>query len=661
MAYQIDYATGDLVISGFGNGIGGDPYSGLTDEKNVNIISVPNEASVNFKTSNIASGAISGTVNSVSSNVLTATITGTMENYIAIYFTSLGSYSGISLHTPYWVGNLSGSTFKIYSDYEQSSVVSVTGSGSAAFVAYQMGIPPPYVTGAAGGPIKYFAEPLNTTTSTYFTFGVDGSGLVWGNFKVTGTNSFWTYTGNYISDGTGGSGDQGVSNASGNGLAYWTVNNGALGTSLKTDAYLFVIRNSQLDFFVVLSASGNGTVGTWHYGWNPSNGMIGGVNSPVLATGAAINNSHATLIGYDNRFYFCDSDNIQKIYQTATGTIFNPFSGDTTTHTFLTFPLLPISDIAQCLAPSGTNILIGGQGYNAYNWNTTASLVSNYIPLAEPFISSIITVNVNSYIFTGNRGRIYITNGSQANLFAKIPDHLSGTVEPRFIWGGTAASRDQLYFSFQTFTNSGNPVTMMGGLWAIDLNTNAIRLTNQLSYGTYAGYASALIGQIFNPVQSVAPTGTSLFAGWYDGVSSYGVDIPSTSLYTGGQSTVVSELIPIGTLLRKQTALQLEYKLSVPLQTGESVQVLIGSSLADYLNSTMTSVFTTNGDGTGTILSDNSSNHSGITVQSQQWLIVQAILTGGSSSTPSFNRLVQLRVIGDTLKTQIAGQPFATA
>jgi len=647
MAWSIDPSNGDIVINGFQNGIGDAPTLGLTDVRNVNTISIPGEADVNFSTAKISSGAISGTVTSVSGNVLTATISGTMENYICIYFTTVGSYSGPALYTPYWVGNLSGSTFKIYSDYKKANLVSVTGTGSAAFTAYQIGIVPSYVTGGNGGGIQYFAQPTNIPSSSYFTFGVDGTGLVWSNFEVTGTNSYWTYTGNYVTDGTGGTGDQGVSNGSGNGLVYWRVSNGLTGSSVHMADYVFVFRNSQLDFFAVTTYGGGPTTGTWNYGWNPSTGVIGGVNSPCLATPPGTNNSHHAIIAPDGRMYFCDADDIQKIYQTSPTTIFNPSSGDTSTHTYLTFPLLPINDVAQCIAPQGTNILIGGQGYYAYNWNTTATIISNYIPLAEPFVARIVTINVNSYIFAGNRGRVYITNGSQAQLWKKIPDHVSGTIEPRYQWGGATAVKNQLYFSFKVSNNSGTAITTEGGLWAADLDSKGIRLTNKLSYGTYTGYATALIAQIYNPTVSVSATGTALFIGWDDNTgSNFGIDIPSTNLYTAGESYVVSDLIPIGTALQPQTPLQLEFKLSMPLLASESVELQIGSSLADYINSTFTSLGTTNGSGSSTILSDNKPLTG---IQNLQWVIVKCILTG-KNSNPSFNRLTELRIKGVGIK-----------
>ncbi len=652
MAYHFDETSGDIIIDSFQNGIGASPYQGLTDMRNINITSVPGEANINFSTAKISSGAISGSLTSVSGTTDTFSGGAGLENYIAIYFIGLASYSGIALGTPYWVASLSGSTFKLYSDYNQTNVVTITGTGTAAFKAYQIGITPSYVAGGTS-PIQHFAQPTNITSSSYNTFGVDGNGLVWSNFYVTGTNSYWTYTGNPITDGTGMGGggggatafpDIGNLNSAGNGLVYWRVSNGAVGTSVDSVDYLFVFRNSQIDFFVAEVPFGSGpSTGVWTLGWDPSTASTGASN--YLATPPGASFSHHAIVASDGNVYFCDGDNVEKFFQTSSTTIFNPTSAST--FTYETFPLLPVNDVAQCLAPLGTTILIGGQGYNAYVWDTVSTLVSYYIPIAEPFIARMVTVNTNTYIFAGNRGRIYITNGSQAQLWQKVPDHVSGTIEPRFIWGGATAVKNQLYFSFTCTSNAGSTINNYGGIWAVDLATQAIRLANQLSYGTYSGYASALLPQLFNPTVSVAGTGTALWIGWYDGSSTYGVDIPSTSVYTNSQALVTSDLIPIGTHLKPQTPLQFEFKLSAPLLANESMQLWVGSYL-DMSYASFVEALNISGSNTKIILSGNSQDSGGSPVQAQEWLIVQVIFTG--SATPSFNRLVQIRVVGEGIK-----------
>ncbi|HXC03723.1 MAG TPA: hypothetical protein VNZ86_03175, partial [Bacteroidia bacterium] len=551
-----------------------------------------------------------------------------LENNDAISFSGGSLPSGIVAGTVYWIGNLSGNTFEIYSDFAVSSVVTLSGSGTGTFSTFSVGTPG--ISPAIPNGPTYFAYA--TTQNSYWC--VDGVGQVWTNQRVTATGN-WVYTGNKLDPFSQGG------NANGNGLGYYE--------SSTQVGYIFVFRNGGIDYTPTATVS-------WNYGWNPASAS-NNTSSNYLNTPVGTNNPHYTLVGQDNVFYYCDSNFLGSWFEKP-GQTFSPTSG--ATYTFAKQALeLPVQDNANCLAELGVNLLVGGQRNAVYPWDRTSTSFTYPILLAENYIQKMVTVNTNTYIFVGNRGRIYITNSSQAQLFMKIPDHISGTVEPYFQWGGVASSKNQLYFSAQCFTNADSAITAYGGLWAIDLDTNALRLVNKLSYGTYAGYATA-ITPIFQPLGAFdvsTPSGTGLWIGWNSGASTYGIDGTSSTIYTGGQSVIASDLIPVGTFLKPMTPYQFEYKLSVPLKTGESVQILAGSSLADYTGGTMTSVFTTNGD--GIVVSDNSSNHLGITVQNQQWLIVQAILTG-IASNPSYNRITQIRVIGDTTKTQIAGQPYGT-
>lgn len=637
MAYHLE--NNDIVIDGFQGGMGDSPTTGFSDMRNINIISVPGEASLNFSTSSITSGAISGTVTSASGSVATYTGGTGLEDYISIYFTGVGSYTGLTVATPYWVDKsaLSSSTFALYTDYKKTTGVTFGGSGSAAFTAYQVGKAPSFVTGSSAGGssglqgIQHFAQPTNVNTN-YFTFGVDGIGLVWSNFRTTGTNSYWTYTGNSVV----GAGN--VSNAAGNGLVYWRVNNGSVGAGIVTKDYLFVIRNSQIDYFVVADSSG-GTTGVWTNGWKPSDGSTG--NSAYLNTPAGTINSHQAIVPPDGRVYFCDGDNIQKLYQNAPTVIFDPTSSST--YVYTTFTLLPINDVAQCIAPFGNNILIGGQGYNGYVWNTTSNQITYPVPIAEPFWAHMVTVNTNVYVFAGNRGRIYVTNGAQANLWKKVPDYVAGTIEPKFQWGGATAVKNQMYFSFNCTNNDGTALTYpIGGLWGVDLDAESIRLTNQLSYATYSGYASAMTPQIYNPVALQGPSGASLFIGWFDGVTTCGIDQPQPSsyVYANNQAYFTTDLIPIGTLLKPTTSTQVEYKLVTPLLSGESVTLYQGSYL-DMGYTSFATLGTTLGSNSSTILADNFP----IQQQNQQWALIRVVLSGRTNATPSFNRVSQIRIV----------------
>ncbi len=625
MAYQIDPNNGDIVISGFEKGIADDPYSGLSDMRNIDIVSIPGEAPVGFATAADSLKVSSGTVASVTGSVLTysgATEMPPGESGFCISFSSVASYSGVTIATPYWVSKQSNTSFKIYSDYEQTAPnqVTVTGSGDAPFTVYNVNF-----SNYQGTQPQKFTRSV-TTGNSYM---VDSIGQMWSDRLLT-TSGYWKFMGN--------TGHTVADQSNGNGIVYYKP-------SGNTTGYIFVFSDSSIDYFHEQAPI------TWKYGWNPSNGSL---NNTVgyLNAGSASGASHDSLVGQDNVVYYCDSTQVNS-FREADGATFDPVTPATYVATSSALPALqlPRIDMATCLAELGVNLLVGGIRNFIYPWNRTATSFAYPILLAESVTQRMLTINTNAYVFTGNRGRIYITNGSQAQLWRKIPDHLSGTIEPYYRWGGVSSNKNQMYFSILATTNAGVALSKYGGIWAIDVDTLALRLVNQLSYGTYGGYVPALLATYPIPGSSSGsgnPVGYGIFAGWDSGSSTYGIDGTVATPYTGGQSYVISDMIPIGTSIQPTIPLQYEFKLSTPLLTGESVELQAGTNLTG----SFVSLGITNGDSTkatlsSAILSDIYPNK----IDPSQWLLIKCILTG-IGSNPSYNRLVQIRVKGATVRGQ---------
>jgi hypothetical protein len=309
------------------------------------------------------------------------------------------------------------------------------------------------------------------------------------------------------------------------------------------------------------------------------------------------------------------------------------------TYTFAPFKLLPDTDSAQCLAFLNTDTYIGGTQNIVYVWDGSSPF-STFIPIAESGIVQIVCVNTNAYIFAGRRGNIYITNGSQADVWKKIPDHVSGTVQPYFTWQSATSSQNELYCSFWVTANKNvGVIPQYGGLWAINLDTKAMRLANQLSFGTYAGWATCLIADYLGAV------GTGIIAGWNSGSSTYGIDIGSQYPYTGSQASIDTDLVPIGTYTKTRNFTRLEYRLTRPLVSGESIT--IKSRL----------IFNTRDTGYSAGVTDSTAGHYSASFptdfKNAQWVQFQ-ITMSSTNTTPSYVRLRQLRIqglVGPTLGT----------
>jgi hypothetical protein len=686
MAIHTDSYDDSLVIDGFQNGIADNPFDGIADMRNVNVISVPGEASVLFATSQISAPPIYGTVTvtGLSSNAISFTGLPNLVNGVAIQFTNVGSLTGVALNTTYWTyasnGTYAGTlatSCKLYSDYNQSVGVTIGGTaGGATFTVYNMvGASPPVQP-------NYFTYD-NRTGVTYMQ---DNSGQVWSNGELTYDGSsthYWTFT--------GASGTADVNY--GYGLVAYSSDTTSGG--YPSNSWIFAFNTRSIDYFDTSTL-------TWTWGWNPATGtshQTGYLNSF---------SNHEAMVAPDSKVYFCDGNWVSEFFQLDPATAFDPLTKATYTYA-QNKALIPSTDKAQCFSYIGTNILIGGQNNIVYSWDGF-STGANWILLPEYNVHRMITVNTNTFIFVGNRGRIYVTNGTNAQLYKKVPDHISGTVEPYFQWGGACSVKNQLYFSALCTSNSGTSIPEYGGVWAIDMDTEAIRLTNQLSYGTYYGYASAMI-----PNFSSNPAGTGLYVGWDSGttpgsfhytiasgsttitanantftpsmagaviygtgipigayivsvtnsstailniaatatnsnviltiLSNYGIDTSSSSPYTGSQATIDSDLIPIGTFNKPKDMTQVEYRLTKALVSGESI-VIQARLLFDKTDQTTPVINTYQ-----TILTDstvnNYSNSAPVNFQQAQWVQFRIILNSTASS-PSYVRLKNIRILGLT-------------
>lgn len=332
-------------------------------------------------------------------------------------------------------------------------------------------------------------------------------------------------------------------------------------------------------------------------------------------------------------------------------------SGGNSTITFTPQALnLPTFETATSIGEAGNLVIIGGRENALYPWNQVDLTPSDIIFLPENNTTSLLTVNNMVYAFVGSKGNIYVTNGSTATLVISVPDYCAGIagsaqsyVEPYFVWGGATYARGKIYFSLQDQVAAVSPFNAKagncGGVWSFTPSQNffygqdtglALKLENTNSYFTLNGAASVIVTS-----QDQDGRGTQYWSGWYDGLSSvkYGIDFTDTSPNTSTPAVIETDLIPTGTLLNKETFKQIEYKLSTPLVTGESI------AISYRLDST--SAWTS----CGSIISETAfgigdlSGYIPVNFQRGQWLQLQITLTPTTGTvTNSFVRLVELRV-----------------
>lgn len=304
---------------------------------------------------------------------------------------------------------------------------------------------------------------------------------------------------------------------------------------------------------------------------------------------------------------------------------------------------LPANETAQTMVEVGNNVLIGGKTNLVYPWNQIDATPSDFIALPESDVKVMVNANNIAYIFAGNKGNVYVTNGASASLAIKVPDYCAGIagtpltyIEPVFTWGDADFIRGRIYFSIldQTATKAGN----CGGVWSFIPAQNvdpsqevgmALRLENRNSYGTYNGYCNLIIA---NQEQNV--TSPQYWTFWQDGITNpnYGIDYTATTPVT--EYILETDLLPSGTLLDKTTFAQIEYKLSTPLASGDSIQLYYRLNATDSWTSC----------GTVKEESDKISGVFTANFQKTQWTQLRAVVTTGGTTSSSFVRLTQLRL-----------------
>lgn len=342
--------------------------------------------------------------------------------------------------------------------------------------------------------------------------------------------------------------------------------------------------------------------------------------------------------------YFCNGQYVGAVILTQ-GKTFDPT--DTSTYTAQGKQVsIPNYDISTCLAEINGQVLIGGALNRVYPWDAqnlsgsgVTSLVGLPLFLGDRWVQRIVVMNTNAYIFTGHpiiptgRGNIYISNGSQVDIFKKMPDNLttiSGSVsqiqEPYWVFGDAMFHRNKLMFGAYAIDNINSAsITNTGGVWAIDVNTQALFRISKPSTGT-----TSLVTAISPNDTGTNIAGLGYVAGTLSGSNGV-MDNTTTSLSTS--AIVISDKIPAGTFLNKKTYEQIELKTAVALASGESISVVV---ITDINPSGLSVGSMTSTDGMSKVFTP-------LAFQGIQWFQIQCTLNPTNSS-PTFVRLREIRI-----------------
>lgn len=453
---------------------------------------------------------------------------------------------------------------------------------------------------ALGRPIHHAAQ-IGTAQAgladAYYL--LDTKGQIFKGVSSGGSPGFtWTYKGHVGS----------VTPNDGNaGLVYW-------------QGYLFTLRDDKIYY--------SPDEGVTNTDWT------GTVGSLTIGT-----THYAISSQVSDSMYFCNGSSIGALLLNQ-GSVFDPTNAST--YTFqLSQARIPSYDASTCLVELNGQVLIGGSLNRVYPWDANnlggtgiTSLVGLPLFLGDYYVQRIVVSNTNAYIFAGGyfipqgRGNIYVTNGSQIDIFKKMPDNLasiSGTSSqiqiPYWEFGDAIFYRNQLIFGAVAVDQAASAtISGTGGVWALDLNSQVLYRMNRMSSG------ESSLATFLSPWVMGTNPGLAYLVGT-DSVMNNATTTMSTS------ARVISDKIPVGTFIKKKTFDQVELKLAIALVTGESIDVTVITDI-DPAGKALGSMVAT--DGMSKVFTP-------VNFQGIQWFQIQCVLNP-TNTNPTYVRLREIRV-----------------
>lgn len=257
----------------------------------------------------------------------------------------------------------------------------------------------------------------------------------------------------------------------------------------------------------------------------------------------------------DSLYISTTTGKIYKLEEKA-GQTFDPSSSATYTLTAnaLVLPanmmIVSMCDFGTYIAIAAYSIYDSTKGY-IYLWDGESTAASNRVIINGGIINSIIAKNNRLYCQVGNKGEWYITDGSSAFLFAKMPESFLS------YYGAFTVDRYGLDFNekgniiFGISQNNGSNGMTPNGIFELNTETGKISFNNIVSAG---------VGVTADPI-SIRALKFDVFrsyrVGWasYTSTPTYGIDDSSTSLrITSYGAYVTSPFYQLGSSISDRTA-----------------------------------------------------------------------------------------------------------
>lgn len=668
MAYRIEKNQNgeqDLVIDGWENGIASSPFKGIGNIRNLNIKYYDGVAYVNYKRQacTITGGTLGKPLYSAQSPAGTIYISDDNRQIWKQSAVGSSTFNLLTGNTNQPIGGIAfWNNYLIVFGDDLNGVIEICGDGSgdagitsgnwnspaATSTTFTVTIASPAVFTSNNHGLKVGDNLRFTTTgalptglSTNTNYYVISAGLTANNFQVS-----TTLGGSAVNTSGSQSGTHSYTVATG----VWPIRNSvtitltaapqAGDTSATISSYTDsggttrAVWNGPTGFYkavfgnqivLVLLTQGDNAVS-----WTPAlNDTATSTSMSIFYNGNTATSTgvqHPSIIAANNGdLYFCNGNTIGAFILNL-NQIFN--KNDMDTFTFNANVLaLPPTETSTWLTELKDQLIVMGQ-YRLYPWDFTSPFWTNPIPMDEKIYKGINILN-NIYIFAGNKGNIYVSNGYSISRFAKMSDYIASAVDPSWTVGGIMQHRQKLYFQMLA-KNGQTSAVIIAGVFSLDLDTGALNMENENSGGLApVGITAPGILVDYNILTVDYDKYYSAFS-----ATTSKIDFNDTTLYSSNEAIIESDIIPVGTFFQNKTFGSAEFKLDQPLQSGDSISLYARQSLSDS--------YTLIGTTTTAVLSEGFPT---MAFENWQWIQFKATMSCNATATSSsFNRLREMRI-----------------
>ena len=340
----------------------------------------------------------------------------------------------------------------------------------------------------------------------------------------------------------------------------------------------------------------------------------------------------------DGNLYFINGATMGALIIAQSNVVFSPADAAAYAVNYSVFELATGanagSDSIIDMTDLSDSMIVAGQN-KIYSWDYTSSFTASPVPIPDTPIKRVLN-NLNIvYVFAGQKGNIYTSNGSYAQLLTKIPDYIAGAIDPVWTYGGVMTHRSKVFFQALAQDTSGN--NLLAGIFSVIVSPSILGEVSQgivMEAQNSAGLipASGSLGNGILMDNEPSSNGQdSYYSAYSTGATTGAIDFNDTSVWQNYEPVIETDIIPVGSFLNKQTLGQTQFKLDRPMVSGDKMRLYGRASLSDS--------WTLIGTTTTTTLSDAYPSN----LAQIQWMQYQIQFSGASSGSSRLP-LTEMRV-----------------